>query len=70
MVILVDIRFILVRVEALCPVGDLVTGVVFVVSGKIQQERGGQDPESLRVGRGAKNAAQAESVSVRLLEMR
>ena len=36
-----DTRFILVRDKALCPVGDLVTGVDFIVSGRIRQvERG------------------------------
>ena len=38
-------RFILVRDKALCPVSDLVTGVAFIVSGRIQWARGGSGPQ-------------------------
>ena len=64
MVTQVDTRFILVREKALRPVGDLVTDVDIIVSGEYNRREGGRDPESLRVARGAKCAAQAESVSV------
>ena len=68
MIALEDTRFILVREDSLRPVGDLVTGALYIVSGgNTMETEGGRDPGSRRVGREAYKAAQAEKGKLRAL---